>query len=382
MATGNVLRRLDEVDIPEITLVNSDEKYNALGEKDVKLLKLSLFKDGKEYEFYRVEKEGQILAIIDKDGRINLKNDYLGELKLANADYYKTLGLDDLDRSIKKIDIDKEFEKNKDKTKGDKKVKKNEEKKLETKKEEKNNQDIKVAKIEEDLELPKDDIVSCTQIRDARFYKEIPEARNHINFSLVAYSKSRNDFIIVSPDENGKLDEIKSIEHSRSKLGTMTEVDKEGVSQKAIGQIMPIKNSKDAFSIQIDPNSTEIKLQEIRYDDYTKQYMAAELYTSTQRPTKEEVSLIDKVENPEISDELKMIEEYKKAGYNKISIEKISEKNREKYQILDESQIEQMLEGKEDSVKRVVKSKIKKMENVQITAETVDDIIEDRKSVV
>lgn len=122
-------------------------------------------------------------------------------MKTEFKEYYKQINLDKrLPSVITKEDIEKKLELEEKQGETEKEDNGKEEK-GENKEEEKDKIDPK--EVEQDLGLKEGDIESCTKITDKRFYDKVPEARGYDGFAMLAYSKSRNEFIIVGRD-NGK----------------------------------------------------------------------------------------------------------------------------------------------------------------------------------
>lgn len=383
MAKANGIRKVKEVALDEMELVCSTEKYNALGEKDITVVILQIASDGEYRTAYQICKDDEVIATINPSGKVNLRNEYKGQLKLIDEQYYKSLGLDDSERLLK-TDVELELAKQhvrtqNNKAKSKEKLNNEKEEQVEDKEKAKEQTDKNVKKIENDLDLPEDDLVACTEIRDARFYRDIPEAREGYGFTVIAYSKSEQGYITASRDLNGKMKKLQTIIPSVNKSGATKQIGKEGVSEKSIQNVMNVKGSNDAYSVRIDSLSSEIKMQELRYDDNSRQYMAAEMYTVTQRPTQKQADLIDKGKNKEVSDEMEMIAQYKEAGYNVPSIEMISENTRDKFEILSPEEIEEQINEQTDSeaVKREVRKALLKQNPKIITREIVNNEIDE-----
>lgn len=173
------------------------------------------------------------------------------------------------------------------------------------------------------------DIESCTEIVDKRFYDKVPEARGFDGHARLAYSKSRNEFIIVGKD-NGKIVEAETIMPGKGTMKTSVDLDDNGnpVKTQAISAILQLKgNNEYDFAVNLNPLGV-LEFQELRWDDINKKYMSSDLETRgdiRQRTSKEVDDMMKNTTNDNITYEVNKFEELDANGEN-VDIDDIEDK--------------------------------------------------------
>ena len=236
--------------------------------------------------------------------------------------------------------------------------------------------------VEQDLGLKEGDIESCTKITDKRFYDKVPEARGYDGFAMLAYSKSRNEFIIVGRD-NGKIVEAQTVTAGNGTMKTSVDLDNDGkeVKTEAIGAIMNIKgNNEYDFAVNLEPEAGLIEFQELRWDSVNRQYMSSDLETRgniNQKTTKEVDDMMKNTTNDNITDEVNKYNKVKENGKDGVEIDEIEDGNNEEdldeeeqKNNKDKQQIEELKQTRIDK-----NEKLKKQEE-EITSKfkTIEDL--------
>lgn len=236
-------------------------------------------------------------------------------------------------KHVSKEDLEKRLEQETKETKETQKDKEDETKKVEEEKEE-----IKPNEIEEELGLQEGDIESCTEVVDKRFYDKVPEARSFDGYASLAYSKSRNEFIIVGKD-NGKIVEAETIMPGKGTMKTSVDLDDNGnpVKTQAISAILQLRgNNEYDFAVNLNPLGV-LEFQELRWDDINKKYMSSDLATKgdiRQKTSKEVDEMMKNNTNDNITDEINKYEELKAKGKS-IDIDDIEDEQEEEKQEVD-----------------------------------------------
>lgn len=177
---------------------------------------------------------------------------------------------------------------------------------------------IKPQEIESDLGLEEGDIESCTEIVDKRFYDKVPEAKGFSGYARLAYSKSRNEFIIVGKD-NGKIVEAQTIMPGKGTMKTSVDLDNDGnpVTTQSISAILQLKgNNEYDFAVNLNPTGI-LEFQELRWDDINKKYMSSDLETKgdiRQTTTKEVDEMMKNTTNEDITTEIDKYEKITHRG--------------------------------------------------------------------
>lgn len=177
---------------------------------------------------------------------------------------------------------------------------------------------IKPQEIESDLGLEEGDIESCTEIVDKRFYDKVPEAKGFSGYARLAYSNSRNEFIIVGKD-NGKIVEAQTIMPGKGTMKTSVDLDNDGnpVTTQSISAILQLKgNNEYDFAVNLNPTGI-LEFQELRWDDINKKYMSSDLETKgdiRQTTTKEVDEMMKNTTNEDITTEIDKYEKITHRG--------------------------------------------------------------------
>lgn len=177
---------------------------------------------------------------------------------------------------------------------------------------------IKPQEIESDLGLEEGDIESCTEIVDKRFYDKVPEAKGFSGYARLAYSKSRNEFIIVGKD-NGKIVEAQTIMPGKGTMKTSVDLDNDGnpVTTQSISAILQLRgNNEYDFAVNLNPTGI-LEFQELRWDDINKKYMSSDLETKgdiRQTTTKEVDEMMKNTTNEDITTEIDKYEKITHRG--------------------------------------------------------------------
>lgn len=338
-----------------------DENGLGLSENNIVVAeKEMLDKDGKTITVFEFFKDGQSIAITNEKGEIIFSDQYKELLKTEFKEYYKQINLDKrLPSVITKEDIEKKLELEEKQGETEKEDNEKEEK-GENKEEEKDKIDPK--EVEQDLGLKEGDIESCTKITDKRFYDKVPEARGYDGFAMLAYSKSRNEFIIVGRD-NGKIVEAQTVTPGKGTMKTSVDLDNDGkeVKTEAIGAIMNIKgNNEYDFAVNLEPEAGLIEFQELRWDSVNRQYMSSDLETRgniNQKTTKEVDDMMKNTTNDNITDEVNKYNKVKENGKDGVEIDEIEDGNNEEdldeeeqKNNKEEQQIEELKQNKQEEI--------------------------------
>lgn len=403
---NNKIKILREKNFDEFELVNQNgsRQYAGISEKDVTAREIEQTdKEGNKIKIWRIYCNNMHIASIDVNGKTKLTDEYRQLLKTEKSidsdgkeiigerwlqamvplrDRFSGKNIDDMDtrRFIDKIDMEQRI-----KDEEEKQYTKNRSKISVNKKDDKTplKEAPKPEQVEQQLELPQGDIEACTVIKDKRFYENVPEARATQGFSMLAYSKSKNEYIVITSDDNGKCQKVDSIKPSKSTIAGTDEITKDKVENRAVANIMEVKGNNDiAYSARIEPGSSQITFQELRIDKNEQgnnKYISTEMYTSTQRPSREQVEEFSLKNNPSISDEKEIIKDYEEAGIQVTKFEAITERGRIENEILTMDEVEARISKKPQEVKEFVTQEIKGMEAHEITQEKIAEIIEEKE---
>ena len=266
------------------------------------------------YEIY--DENQNLLAITDKDGKITYTERYKEKLKNNFGKFYGEAGIDERDFYLVRegefsvsdkpyTDLNRE-----EKEKLQEKAEKQKDKKVDEK--EMDNPEI----ARKDLQYSDYDILYSVEIKDKRFYDQVPSAKEYDGNAMLIYSKKEGKFIIGGM-VNGHFEKSKYIEPSMSTMRTSIDLNDDGekVQTDNIHGIMQIKNNPNyAYSIDIEATGY-IEFQELRIDRSKNpvEYVSADLETTRQyRSSKEVEYAMRRDSNHEISDEVD--DYYKKKG--------------------------------------------------------------------
>ena len=199
--------------------------------------------------------------------------------------------------------------------------------------------------LEEELQLDKGDIRSCTKIKltgkDNVFKRQVPECKEFDEVLLV-YISSQDCFRFVGLKRGKKPKFLESIEPSQGTMKKSMDIDAEDgkVEQQNIHRLMKFTDSKDYdFSVKIGQYGY-IELSTLRKDPVTNKYISTKVETTTQRPRekqKEVNELMDKNKNLRINEEIDRFEEKKKEEGKdaKVNLNDILDKSAEKKEELE-----------------------------------------------
>lgn len=408
---NNKTKILQEKNFEEFQLVNQNGgQYAGISEKDVTARQIkTIDKTGKEVKVWRLYANNVRIATINASGKIVLSEEYKELLKNEHSigadgktiqgerwlqamvplkDRFSGKDIEDMkersSRDIEKINMEErikeeEYKNNRKNiimTKGDKKV--DEQNKMQP-----NKQQPKPAEVEKSLGLPDGDIETCTLIKDKRFYDNVPEARQANGLCMLAYSKSRNEYITVSIDENGKCNQLDTVTPSKSTTQATTEIRKGNVDERAVGNVMEVKgNPNVAYGVRINNGSNEMEFSELRIDrteQGNNKYISTEMITSTQRPSERDVDAFNLKNNPSVSDEKDIKDDFEKAGVQVTRVESLTEEGRNANEILTIDEVKERISRKPDEVKEAVMDEIKGMEAHDITQNTIKEIVDEKE---
>lgn len=412
------MKLIQEKSFEEFQLVNPNggKQYAGISERDVTARELEVTdKTGKKVKVWKLYANNTHIASIDELGRVKLTDEYKELLKSEKSigpdgkvlvgerwlqamvplkDRFSGKDIDDMQnrKAIERINMEQrikqEQEMEQERVQGVRSNTLNSKQKESGSKEQNGGPVIskqvpKPQKIEQDLGLDSGDIESCTVIRDKRFYDNIVEARVAQGLSVLAYSRSKNVFFVVSIDENGNCEKLDSIKSSKLTTDTTSQVKDGKVQETAVQNIMEVKgNDEIAYSVRINPGSSELELSELRRDltqEGQNKYISTELETTTQRPTREEAETFRKENNPEITDEVAIIEEYKRAGVEVTKVESITREKRLENGILTMAQVEQKIKDKPEEVQEAVRQELQGREAHTITENVIEAMIKQKQ---
>lgn len=247
-------------------------------ENDVFVTKLNR-ENGKKgaeevYEIYN--KDGDLVATVDKAGKIHFSPEYIEKLRQEYQEYFEMLNLDnavlELPEEIKERNITlqpEELEKEKKKEKQDEKGKEDEEK---TKEEEEEQEQEKLDPQEENQEqkaiakkkgIPENNVLI---VRDnSNFYKDHPEVERDLIFSRDKDGLVKAEYI----DENGELQPSKYIMPSTTGIRQETvSIGSDGnpVTKESPQQVMQTRNLTGR-----DQDIRDVRIN-IKFDTYGYPY--------------------------------------------------------------------------------------------------------------
>ena len=270
---------------------------NVFGENDSKICM---------YEIY--DEHQNLLAKTDKEGKLTYTESYKEKLKNNFGKFYDDANIDERDfYLVRERDFavsDKPY----------KDLNKEERKEIETKIEKQKDKKIDEKELDnpevarKDLNYSDDDILYSVEIKDKRFYDQVPLAKEYEGNAMLIYSKKEGKFIIGGM-VNGHFEKSKYIEPSMSTMKSSIDLDDDGesVQRDNISGIMQIKNNPNyAYSIDIEATGY-IEFQELRIDRSKNpvEYVSADLETTRQyRSSKEVEYTMRRDTNHEISDEV------------------------------------------------------------------------------
>lgn len=313
----------------EFELINKTFQYSGFSEEEVFLVDKQIG-EGKDkkiiHEIY--DRDNILIAKTDKEGKLNIENEYKERIKKQLGEYYVLLGLDDKERDLYLTQNYRTIENEKDKNFISKEIeykvsdnKENKEQEDEIKEDTDKSRENKVDVIDkeligQDLGIDPKDISKCIKIKDKRFYEKVPEARGYDGDAILAYSSSQNKFMVIGY-QNGKYVQCESIEPSYGTMKTSIDLDRTGedVETQPITGIMKIKgNANYDFAVNLEFGGT-VEFQELRVDRSTGKYISADLRTQGQYQTSWEVEqLMDKARNRNIHDEVQEFYTEKRHG--------------------------------------------------------------------
>ena len=416
---NNKVKILREKYFEEFQLVNPDggKQFAGISEKDVTVREIeTVDKTGKKVKIWRLYANNMRIATINASGKVVMTEEYKEILKNEKSigadgkeikgerwlqamvplkDRFNGKDIEDMrERSSKDMErinmeqrIKEEAEKQeeKDHVRGKNIVMTQNGKKVDeqNKKQPVKQQQPKPAEVEQALGLPEGDIESCTLIKDKRFYDNVPEARQANGLCMLAYSKTKNEYITVSIDENGKYSKLDTVTPSKSTAQATTEIRKGNVDERAVGNVMEVKgNPNVAYGVRINTGSQEMEFSELRIDrteQGNNKYISTEMITSTQRPSERDVDAFNLKNNPSVSDEKDIIDDYEEAGVKVTKVESLTEEGRIANEILTIEEVEGRMSRKPDAVKEAVMEEIKGMEAHEITQNTVSEIVNEKE---
>lgn len=302
----------------DFELINQTKKHLGLIENEVFIVTRNIYdENNNKVTLYEIYDENQaLLAKTDKSGKISYEESYKEKLKKNFKGFYDKSGIEERDcyllRENEFVVASSEYENLTKEEKENLVEKENKEKTNKIDEQELNNPEI----ARKDLEYSDDDILYSVEIKDKRFYEQVPDAKKYDGNAMLVYSKKLGKFVIGGMVD-GHFKKSEYIEPSRSTMKTSIDLDHDGneVKRDNIHGIMQVKNNPYyAYSIDIEPTGY-IEFQELRVDrsKSTVQYVSADLETTRQyRSTKEVERTMRRTTNYEISDEVEKFNELEK----------------------------------------------------------------------
>lgn len=302
----------------DFELINEAKGKLGLIENEVFIVTRNIFgENDSKISVYEIYDENQnLLAITDKDGKITYTESYKEKLKNNFGKFYNEAGIDERDfYLVREGEFSVSDKPYKDLNREEKeKLQEKAEKQKDKKVDEKEMDNPETAR--KDLQYSDDDILYSVEIKDKRFYDQVPSAKEYDGNAMLIYSKKEGKFIIGGM-VNGHFEKSKYIEPSMSTMRTSIDLNDDGekVQTDNIHGIMQIKNNPNyAYSIDIEATGY-IEFQELRIDRSKNpvEYVSADLETTRQyRSSKEVEYAMRRDTNHEISDEVD--DYYKKKG--------------------------------------------------------------------
>lgn len=316
----------------DFELVNKTKEHLGLIENEIFIVTRNIYDENNKKSLYEIYDENQVLlAKTDFEGKLFYEESYKEKLKNNFGKYYEEAGIEERDnyliREEEFVIGEKPYKDLNDKERKviDDKQEKQKSKKLDEK--ELDNPEI----ARQDLEYSEDDILYSVEIKDKRFYKQVPSAKEYDGNAMLIYSKKEGKFVIGGM-VNGHFEKCKYIDSSKSTMKTSIDLDNDGepIKRESIHGIMKVSNNPNfAYSIDIEPTGY-IEFQELRIDR-TKtpvQYVSADLETTRQYRSSKEVEYAMRMDtNHEISDE---VDDFNRAEKNNEKIDLNEAGDREK----------------------------------------------------
>lgn len=304
----------------DFELINKTKTHLGLIENEVFIVTRNIYdEENNKINLYEIYDENQILlAKTDREGKLIYEESYKEKLKMNFGKFYEESGIDERDnyliRESEFVVGDKPYEKLNEKEKEEIIKKENAQKDKKIDERELDNPEI----ARQDLKYSDNDILYSVEIKDKRFYDQVPDAKKYDGNAMLIYSKKEGRFVIGGM-VNGHFEQSKYIEPSMSTMKTSIDLDNNGnpVERDNIHGIMQITNNPNyAYSIDIE-STGYIEFQELRLDrtKNTTQYVSADLETTRQyRSSKEVEYAMRRDTNHEISDEVNDFNRAEKEG--------------------------------------------------------------------
>ena len=334
----------------DFELINEAKGKLGLMENEVFIVTRNIFgENDSKISVYEIYDENQnLLAITDKDGKITYTERYKEKLKNNFGKFYGEAGIDERDfYLVREGEFSVSDKPYKDLNREEKeKLQEKAEKQKDKKVDEKEMDNPETAR--KDLQYSDDDILYSVEIKDKRFYDQVPSAKEYDGNAMLIYSKKEGKFIIGGM-VNGHFEKSKYIEPSMSTMRTSIDLNDDGekVQTDNIHGIMQIKNNPNyAYSIDIEATGY-IEFQELRIDRSKNpvEYVSADLETTRQyRSSKEVEYAMRRDTNHEISDE---VDDYykKKDSGNAIELDDLGDRDEDG---IDEAERNKRIEEEEE----------------------------------
>lgn len=331
-------------------MINEAKGKLGLIENEVFIVTRNIFgENDSKISVYEIYDENQnLLAITDKDGKITYTESYKEKLKNNFGKFYNEAGIDERDfYLVREGEFSVSDKPYKDLNREEKeKLQEKAEKQKDKKVDEKEMDNPETAR--KDLQYSDDDILYSVEIKDKRFYDQVPSAKEYDGNAMLIYSKKEGKFIIGGM-VNGHFEKSKYIEPSMSTMRTSIDLNDDGekVQTDNIHGIMQIKNNPNyAYSIDIEATGY-IEFQELRIDRSKNpvEYVSADLETTRQyRSSKEVEYAMRRDTNHEISDE---VDDYykKKDSGNAIELDDLGDRDEDG---IDEAERNKRIEEEEE----------------------------------
>ena len=339
----------------DFELINGSQDDFGLIENEVFIVTRNILDENNNkiylYEIY--DEKQNLLAKTDREGKLTFEESYKEKLKNNFGKFYDEANVEERDFYLIREDEfvigDKPYKdlNKEEKEELEEKIEKQKDKKVDEK--EMDNPEI----ARKDLNYSDDDILYSVEIKDKRFYDQVPSAKEYEGNAMLIYSKKEGKFLIGGM-VNGHFEKSEYIEPSMSTMKTSIDLDDDGekVQRDNIHGILQIKNNPNyAYSIDIEPTGY-IEFQELRIDrsKSTPQYVSADLETTRQyRSSKEVEYAMRRDTNHEISDEVNDFNRMEKNGKDeeeKIELDDLGD--REDDEITEEERIKKIEEEEEE----------------------------------
>lgn len=313
-----------------------------------------LMQEGKEITIYELYNEkDEYIGRLGEDGTLELSPEYLETIqkRLGERKIYLNPA-----QTVKKIDLEKQKELELPEEKEEEETKPNQKR---TKEED--SKEFSKKQIEEDLNLPEGDIISCTEIVDQDLREELQDSQIGGKRIGIGYSASTHSFIAFIQGKDS-YEPIQQIKPSRATTQEDKVIDI-GNDGNIIEEQMPTailetnttQQGKPKVSLAVKiGNYNELQVKRLEYDKYGKVAVASDVETLTQHPTTREVD-----EKKEKVEEIEQTMQRQEELGEKVDISDIPEKSvHEKLEEIKQEASQRMQEQSGPEVKKWIQKQI------------------------